>query len=182
MKTPTFRGTTILSVRKGGTVAIGGDGQVTFGSGICKQTARKIRSLRDGKVLVGFAGAAGDAFALLERFEEKLEKTQGNTLKGAIELAKEWRTDKILRRLESMLLVVDPEVSLILSGSGDVIQPDDGIVGIGSGGSYALAAARALFHHTKMNARKIVEESLKIAADICIYTNQNIYVEEIKGK
>lgn len=175
-----FHATTIISVRHKGEVAIGGDGQVTMGSVIAKQNACKIRKLYHDKVIVGFAGSAADAFALLERFEEKLEEYQGNVLRSAIELARAWRTDKILRRLESLLTAVDKESTLLVSGNGEVIEPDDGIIGIGSGGQYATAAARALVKHSSLNARQIVEESLKITADICIYTNANIHVEEIK--
>lgn len=181
MRETAFFGTTILSVRRGEEVAIGGDGQVTMGDVVCKHHARKIRSLEKGKVLVGFAGSVGDAMALLERFENKLKEHQGNTLKAAIALAKDWRTDKMLRPLESILCVVDKTYSLILSGSGEVIQPDDGVIGIGSGGPYAVAAARALLRHSKLSAKEIVEEALKIAADICIFTNREIYVEEISS-
>jgi len=175
-----FKATTILSVRHKGAVAIGGDGQVTMSSVVVKKNACKIRKLYHDKVIVGFAGSAADAFALLERFEAKLEEFQGNVLKSALELAKDWRTDKVLRRLESLLTAVDKDYSLLISGNGEIIEPDDGIIGIGSGGSYATAAARALVKHSDLNARQIVEEALKIAAEICVYTNTSIHVEEVK--
>ena len=174
------RATTVLSVRTAKGVAIGGDGQVTIGSTVVKERANKIRVLYGGKVWAGFAGAAADAFSLMERFEEKLKEHSGNVPRAATELAKLWRTDRVLRRLESLLAVVDKESSLIISGSGDVIEPDDGIIGIGSGGAYATAAARALVKHTKMPAVEIVRSALEIAAGICIYTNMNIIVEEVK--
>jgi len=174
-----MRATTILSVRTAKGVAIGGDGQVTFNQTVMKEKANKIRRLCDGKVYVGFAGAAADAFSLIERFEEKLKDFQGNVPKAATELAKLWRTDRVLRRLESLLCAVDKDYSFIISGSGDVIQPDDGIIGIGSGGQYAVAAARALVKHTKLTPAEIVKEALEIAAGICVYTNRNITVEEI---
>jgi ATP-dependent HslUV protease subunit HslV len=175
-----FQSTTILSVRHKGVVAIGGDGQVTMSSFIVKKKACKIRKLYHEKVIVGFAGAAADAFALLERFESKLEKYQGNVLRSAHELAKDWRTDKVLRKLESLLTAVDKDYSLLISGSGELIEPDDGIIGIGSGGQFATAAARALVAHSELDAKQIVEEALKITAEICVYTNANIRVEEIK--
>ncbi len=175
-----FQSTTILSVRHKGVVAIGGDGQVTMSSFIVKKKACKIRKLYHDKVIVGFAGAAADAFALLERFEAKLEKYQGNMLRSAHELAKDWRTDKVLRKLESLLTAVDKDYTLLISGSGEIIEPDDGIIGIGSGGQFATAAARALVAHSKLSTRQIVEEALKITAEICVYTNANIRVEEIK--
>ncbi len=175
-----FKSTTILSVRHEGSVAIGGDGQVTMGSFVVKKDACKIRKLYHEKVFVGFAGSAADAFALMERFESKLEKYQGNVLRSAHELAKDWRTDKVLRRLESLLIAVDNDSSLLLSGNGEIIEPDDGILGIGSGGQFATAAARALVKHSGLNAKQIVEEALKITADICVYTNANIRVEEFK--
>ncbi|MBO1223920.1 MAG: ATP-dependent protease subunit HslV [Candidatus Scalindua sediminis] len=175
-----FQSTTILSVRHKGDVAIGGDGQVTMSSVIVKKEACKIRKLYHDKVIVGFAGSAADAFALLERFEAKLEEFQGNVLKSALELAKDWRTDKVLRRLESLLTAVDKDYSLLISGNGEIIEPDDGIIGIGSGGAYATAAARALVKHSDLSARQIVEEALKITAEICVYTNTNIHVEEVK--
>lgn len=176
---PTILSTTILAVRKEKQVAIGGDGQVTMNSAVVKQDAKKIRRLYHDRVIVGFAGSSADAFALMERFDAKLEQYQGNVLRSAHELAREWRTDKVLRRLESLLIVVDKQHSFLISGGGDVIEPDDGIIGIGSGGSYAIAAARALMKHTSLGAKEIVEESLQIAADICVYTNKNIKVEEI---
>jgi len=175
----TIRSTTILAVRRNGQTAIGGDGQVTLGQTAVKHDANKIRRVGDGKVLCGFAGSAADAFALLERFEGKLEQYKGNLRRAAIELAKEWRTDRILRRLESLLAAVDAESSLLLSGVGDVIEAKDGIVGIGSGGMYATAAARGLLKHSQLTAAEIVKESLLITADICIYTNTNITVETL---
>ena len=171
--------TTILSVRRDGRVAIGGDGQVTVGATVVKHQARKIRRLYNDKVAIGFAGATADAFALMERFEAKLKDYQGNVPRAATELAKEWRTDRVLRRLESLLAVVDKQHSFLLSGAGDVIVPDDGIIGIGSGGAIATAAARALLRHSSLDAPKIVEEALHIAASLCIYTNDQIYVEEV---
>ncbi|OHB87844.1 MAG: HslU--HslV peptidase proteolytic subunit, partial [Planctomycetes bacterium RIFCSPHIGHO2_02_FULL_52_58] len=162
-------------------VAIGGDGQVSIQNTILKQDARKIRSLYHNQVLVGFAGATADAFALMERFEGKLEEFQGNILKSAYELAKEWRTDRVLRRLESLLVAVDKNNSLLISGSGDIIEPEDGILGIGSGGPFATAAARALLRNTNLGAREIVEQSLKITSEICVFTNNNLIIEEIKG-
>ena len=175
-----MRSTTILAVRHNGKTAMGGDGQVSFNDTIVKAHAVKIRRLYEGQVVVGFAGATADAFALMERFEGKLKQYQGNVLKSAHELAREWRTDRILRRLQSMLAVADREVLLLLSGSGDVITPDDGIIGIGSGGPYAAAAARALTRHSSLDAPAIVEESLKIAAGICVYTNEAIKIEVIE--
>jgi ATP-dependent HslUV protease subunit HslV len=176
---PPMRSTTILAVRRDGHSAIGGDGQVTLGQVVMKGDAHKIRRLHDGKVLVGFAGAAADAFALMERFEAKLKDFQGSVPRAATELAKDWRTDRLLRRLEAMMLAVDRDHLLLVSGTGDVIQPTDGIAGIGSGGSYALAAARALVAHTDLPAADVVRRALEIAADLCIYTNRNIEVEEI---
>jgi ATP-dependent HslUV protease subunit HslV len=175
----TLHATTILGVRCRGGVAIGGDGQVTMNNVVMKARARKIRTLQEGKILSGFSGAAADAFALYEKFEGKLEQYRGNLTRAAVELAKDWRTDKVLRRLEALLIVMDRERSLIISGTGDVIEPDDGVVAIGSGGAYALAAARAMVAHTSLTARQVVEESLRIAADICIYTNQEIEVQEL---
>ena len=174
-----IRSTTILSVRRDGRVALGGDGQVTLGDAILKHDANKVRRLAGGRVLAGFAGSAADAFALLDRFEGKLEQFKGNTKRAAIELAKEWRTDRILRRLESLLSVADAETSLIIGGGGDVIEPSDGVVGIGSGGNLAIASARALLANSTLSARQIVEESLRIAGAINIYANQNIVVEEL---
>ena len=173
------RSTTILTVRKGNTVAIGGDGQVTFGSSIMKADARKIRKLLDGKVLTGFAGSTADAFALMERFEARVKDYPQNVTRAAIELAKEWRTDRSLRRLEAMMIVVSPTETLLLSGNGDVVQPTDGIAAIGSGGNYAMAAAKALLAHSDLSAKEIVQEAMKIASEIDIYTNSNIIVEEL---
>ncbi|MHC4473867.1 MAG: ATP-dependent protease subunit HslV [Planctomycetota bacterium] len=173
------RSTTILSVRRDGVVALGGDGQVTMGDIAVKHTARKVRRLGDGRVLVGFAGAAADAFALLERFEEKLKDHSGDVARAAVELAREWRTDRALRRLESLLAVADRERSLLVSGSGDVIEPDDGVLGVGSGGGYATAAARALLAHADLGAEEIVREALVITADLCIHTNREIWVETL---
>lgn len=174
-----IRSTTILTVRHQGTVAIGGDGQVTLGTSVMKSDSRKIRFLLDGRVITGFAGSGADAFALLERFESKLKDYPGNIPLAAIELAKEWRTDRVLRRLEALLAVIDGEHTLLVTGSGDVIQPTDGILGIGSGGDYAVAAARALVAHSELPAAEIVRASLEIAAGIDIYTNDNIIVEEM---
>ncbi len=174
-----IRGTTILGVRCRGGVAIGGDGQVTMDSVVMKTRAKKIRTMYDGKILSGFAGAAADAFALYEKFEAKLDQYRGNLVRAAVELAKDWRTDKILRRLEALLVVMDKERSLVISGTGDVIEPDDGVVAVGSGGPYALAAARALVAHTSFPAARVVEEALRIAAGICIYTNREIEVREL---
>jgi ATP-dependent HslUV protease subunit HslV len=174
-----FHATTILGVRRDGHIALGGDGQVTLGNTVMKQQANKIRKLHQGKVLVGFAGAAADAFSLLDRFEEKLEQHQGQLVRAAVELAKLWRTDKYLRQLEALLAAMDATNSLVISGTGEVIEPDDGIVAIGSGGPYALAAARVLVTHTQMPARDIVRESLQTAGQICIYTNTNIIIEEL---
>lgn len=174
-----IRSTTILTVRKGDQVAIGGDGQVSLGETTLKHDARKIRPLADGAVLCGFAGSAADAFALLDRFEGKLEEHKTNLRRAAIELAKEWRTDRALRRLESMIIAVSKEATLMIGGSGDVIEPTDGVIGIGSGGSYAVAAARALIEHTDLPPAKIVKCALGIAADICVFTNREIVVETL---
>lgn len=171
--------TTILAVRARDRVAMGGDGQVTLGSTVVKHGATKIRRMHDGKVLAGFAGGTADAMALLERFEGMLKKAQGSVPRAAVDLAKEWRTDRQLRRLESVLLVADREHTLLISGLGDVIEPDDGVAGIGSGGPYAVAAARALVRHSALPARAIVEESLGLAAEICIYTNSKFQIEEL---
>ncbi|MBR0226586.1 MAG: ATP-dependent protease subunit HslV [Thermoguttaceae bacterium] len=171
--------TTILSVRKDGKVAIGGDGQVTFGSSIMKSDTRKIRKLLDGQVVSGFAGSTADAFALMERFEGRLKDYPGNITRAALELAKEWRTDRALRKLEAMMIVVSKSETLLLTGNGDVVQPTDGIAAIGSGGNYAMAAAKALLAHTELSAKEIVAESLRIASEIDIYTNSNIIVEEL---
>lgn len=177
---PRIRSTTILTVRKDGVVAMGGDGQVSLGDTVMKADARKVRPLMEGKVLTGFAGSAADAFALLERFESKLKDYPRNVPRAATELAKDWRTDRALRRLEALIAVVDAENTLLVSGTGDVIQPTDGVLGIGSGGNYAIAAARALLTHTNLSAAEIVTEALGIAGDICVYTNQNITVETIE--
>ena len=174
-----FHGTTVLTVRRDGAVAMGADGQVTLGQTIVKSNAVKLRKLGEGRVLVGFAGSTADALSLVERFEDFLKKYGGNTLRAATELAKQWRTDRVLRRLESVLAVADAHLTLLVSGTGDVIEPADGIIGIGSGGPYAVAAARALLRHTDLPAKAIVSESLKIASEICIYTNSEIVVEEI---
>ncbi len=177
METPTFHGTTILSVRRDGVVALGGDGQVTLGHIVVKASARKVRKLHHERVLAGFAGATADAFTLFERFEAKLEKHQGHLLRSAVELTKDWRTDRVLRRLEAMLAVADKEHSLIVTGNGDVLEPELGIVSIGSGGAYAQAAARALLEHSALSAPDIVKRSLEIAGDLCIYTNQSHTIE-----
>src|SRR5438105_5298232 len=174
-----IRSTTILAVRHDRGVAIGGDGQVTLGAVVMKSDARKIRKLQNGRVLVGFAGASADAFALLERFEAKLKDFQGSVPRAATELAKDWRMDRNLRRLEAMMVTLDRDHLLLLSGTGDVIQPTDGVAAIGSGGSYALAAARALLAHSPLTAAQIVRSALEITGDICIYTNRNIEVEEL---
>ena len=174
-----FHGTTILSVRRGNKVVIGGDGQVTLGDTVMKGNARKVRRLYHDQVLAGFAGATADAFTLFEYFEGKLEKHSGNLVRAAVELAKDWRTDRTLRRLEALLAVADAESSLIISGIGDVIEPEQGIIAIGSGGNYALSAARALLNNSELDARKIIEKSLTIAGEICIYTNQNFTIEEL---
>ena len=173
------RSTTVLLVRRDGRVALAGDGQVSMGDTVMKTSARKVRRLFNDRILAGFAGATADAFSLLTRFEGKLEQYQGNLERAAIELSKEWRTDKILRNLEALLVVADEKSSFLLSGNGDVIAPDDGVLAIGSGGSYALAAARALMKHTEMPAREVALEALRIAAEICIYTNSNVIVEEL---
>ena len=174
-----FHGTTILSVRRGSRVALGGDGQVTLGSVVVKATARKVRRLYGDRVLAGFAGATADAFTLFERFEAKLDKHQGQLQRAAVELAKDWRSDRVLRRLEAMLAVADASSSLVISGNGDVLEPEHGIVAIGSGGAYAQAAARALLEHTDLPAADIVREALTIAGDICIYTNQHHVIETL---
>ncbi len=174
-----IRSTTVIGLTRNGVSAIGSDGQVTVGNTVMKHHARKIRRLFNGQVLAGFAGAAADAFTLFERFEEKLEQYHGNLDRAAVELAKEWRTDKYLRRLEALLAVINHERALVISGTGDIIEPDDGIIAIGSGGSFALAAARILVKFTDKNAREIVQESLETAAEICIYTNSNIVIEEL---
>ena len=175
-----YHGTTILSVRRGSVVAMGGDGQVTLGNIVIKATAKKVRRLYNGRILAGFAGGTADAFTLFERFEAKLEKHQGNLTRSAVELAKDWRSDRALRRLEAMLSVADKEVSLIITGNGDVLEPEQGIVAIGSGGSYAQSAARALLENTDLSPRDIVTKSLEIAGDICIYTNRNFTIEGLE--
>ena len=174
-----FHGTTIVSARRGSAVAMGGDGQVTLGAIVIKQSARKVRRIYHDRILAGFAGATADAFTLFERFEAKLDKHQGNLLRSAVELAKDWRTDRLLRRLEAMLALADAETSLILTGNGDVLEPEGGLIAIGSGGAYAHAAARALIEETTLGAEAVVRKSLLIAADLCIYTNQSIVVETI---
>ena len=174
-----FHGTTILCVRRGKQVALGGDGQVTLGNIVMKGTARKVRKLYQGKVLVGFAGGTADAFTLLDRFEGKLEKHQGNLLRASVELAKDWRTDRVLRRLEAMLLVADSKSTLVITGNGDVLEPEQGIVAIGSGGAYAHSAAKALLNHTDLSAQDIVKKSLEIAGELCIYTNMNHTIETL---
>ncbi len=176
-----FHGTTIVSVRRDGVVALGGDGQVTLGSVVIKATARKIRRLHHDRVLAGFAGATADAFTLFERFEAKLEKHQGHLVRSAVELAKDWRSDRVLRRLEAMLAIADTQSSLVITGNGDVLEPELGIVAIGSGGSYAQAAARALLTHSTLAAPQIVKEALTIAGDLCIYTNQNHAIEVLEA-
>jgi ATP-dependent HslUV protease, peptidase subunit HslV len=174
-----FHATTILAVRKDGRVALGGDGQVTMGETVMKANAQKVRKIREGKVLAGFAGSVADAFTLFEKFEEKLERYPGNLSRAAVELAKDWRSDRVLRRLEALLAVADRDNMYVLSGNGDVIQPDDEIIGIGSGGAYALAAARALKEHTTLSAAEIVRYGLEVAGDICVFTNRNVTVLEL---
>jgi ATP-dependent HslUV protease subunit HslV len=176
---PVLNATTVLAVRHRGRVAMGSDGQVSFGQTIVKQRARKVRTVYQGRVLAGFAGAAADAFSLFERFEAKLEEYRGNLRRAGVELAKEWRTDRVLRRLEALLAVADAETSFILSGTGEVIEPDDGLIGIGSGGPFALAAARALVAHSDLDAKAIVTEAMRIAAGICVYTNDQLTIEEL---
>jgi len=174
-----IRGTTILSVRRHGKVVIGGDGQVSMGNTVMKGNARKVRHLYKGQVIAGFAGATADAFTLFERFEAKLEKHSGHLTRAAVELAKDWRTDRMLRKLEALLLVADKEASLLLTGTGDVIEPEDSLMAIGSGGTYAQAAARAMLDTTDLSARDIVEKGLNIAADICVFTNNNLVIQEL---
>jgi len=176
---PIFRSTTIVAVRRGGQAAMAGDGQVSLGQTVMKGHARKVRRIADGKVVAGFAGATADAFTLLDRFEAKLKEHRGSLQRSAVELAKDWRTDRYLRRLEAMLVVMDAKSTLLISGTGDVIEPDEGVIAIGSGGSYALAAARALMRNTELTAAEIARRSLEIAAEICVYTNQEISVEEM---
>ncbi len=176
---PQIRSTTVLCVRRNGKVTMAGDGQVTMGSEVMKSTAKKIRLLHDGKVLAGFAGSTADAIALFTRFEEKLQAYSGNLSRAAVELSKDWRMDKTIRHLEALLLVADTKATLLLSGTGDVIEPDDNVAAVGSGGSYAVAAACALLQHTELGSREVAEAAMKIAADICIYTNSNIAFEEL---
>ncbi|STX98122.1 Detoxification / adaptation, Protein fate / hydrolases / secretion [Legionella pneumophila] len=177
-----FHGTTILSVRRGNQVVIGGDGQVTLGNTVMKGNARKVRRLYKDKVIAGFAGGTADAFTLFERFEAKLEMHQGHLIRAAVELAKDWRTDRILRRLEAVLAVADSKASLIITGNGDVIEPEESLIAIGSGGPFAQAAARALMENTQLSAKEIVQKALKIAGDICIYTNNNLTIEELNDE
>ena len=174
-----FRSTTVIAVRRGGQFAMAGDGQVTMGDTVVKSNARKVRTIFDGKILVGFAGATADAFTLFEKFEEKLERYPGNLSKAVVELGKDWRSDRVLRRLEALLAVANTDHSFVVSGSGELIEPDDGILAIGRGGNYALAAARALMGHSDLSAEGIVRKSLEIAADICVFTNRNISVLEL---
>jgi ATP-dependent HslUV protease subunit HslV len=178
---PRFHSTTVIAVRRDGKAAMAGDGQVSIGNTVVKSGARKVRTLAGGRVLAGFAGASADAFTLLERFEGKLEAHRHNLARAAVELAKDWRTDRYLRRLEAMLIVMDLESTLLISGTGDVIEPDEGVIAIGSGGSYALAAARALLRHTQLPAGQVAREALRIAGEICIYTNEQIVMEELPG-
>ena len=174
-----YRGTTILSVRRGNRVALGGDGQVTLGNIVIKASARKVRTLYDGQILAGFAGGTADAFTLFERFEAKLDKHQGNLLRSAVELAKDWRSDRALRRLEAMLAVADENNSLVITGNGDVLEPEYGIVAIGSGGAFAQSAARALIENTELDPAEVIRKSLEIAGDLCIYTNRNFTIESL---
>ncbi len=175
-----FSATTILCVRRNKEVAIAGDGQVSFGNTVIKSTANKVRTMGGSKVLAGFAGSSADAFTLFEKFEAKLEAHRGNLTRAAVELGKDWRTDRILRRLEAMMIVADSEKTFTISGTGDVLEPDDDVAAIGSGGPYALAAAKSLMRHTKLSAQKIVEEAMKVAAEICVFTNDKINIEELK--
>ncbi len=174
-----FHATTVISVRRNGRVVVAGDGQVTLGNTVMKASARKVRRMADGKCIAGFAGSAADGIALFEKLEAKLKEHNGNLPRAAVELAKDWRTDRVLRRLEALLVVADKERTFLLSGTGDIIEPDEGVIAIGSGGPYALAAARALLAHTPLDARAIAEAALQIAADICIYTNRNVTVEDL---
>jgi len=174
-----LHGTTILAVRHRGHVVLAGDGQVTLGQTVMKHHARKLRRLAEGKVLAGFAGATADAFTLFEKFEQKLESANGNLRRAAVALAKDWRTDRVLRRLEALLVVADTESTLVISGNGDVVEPDDGVIAIGSGGNYALAAAKALAKHADLDARAIAEEAMRVAASICVYTNDQLVLEEL---
>lgn len=181
-KNNTIYGTTILSVRKNGKVVIAGDGQVSLGSTVLKSTAKKVRKLGDGSIIGGFAGATADAFTLFERLETKLEQYPNQLTRACVELAKDWRTDKYLRKLEAMMIVVDAKTSLILTGGGDVLEPEDGIIGIGSGGNFALSAARALIDVDNLSAEEVVKKSMKIAADLCVYTNHNVVIESLDAK
>ncbi len=174
-----FQGTTILAIRHGGRVVVVGDGQVSFGQTVLKHSARKVRKVYHDKVIAGFAGATADAFTLFEKFEAKLEQFNGNLKRSSVELAKDWRMDRVLRRLEALLVVADTEISLVISGSGDVVEPDDGVIAIGSGGNYALAAARVLIKHSQLDARSIAEEAMRTAATICVYTNDQLSMEEL---
>ena len=174
-----FQGTTILAIRPGGRVVVVGDGQVSFGQTVLKHSARKVRKVYHDKVIAGFAGATADAFTLFEKFEAKLEQFNGNLKRSSVELAKDWRMDRVLRRLEALLVVADTEISLVISGSGDVVEPDDGVIAIGSGGNYALAAARVLIKHSQLDARSIAEEAMRTAATICVYTNDQLSMEEL---
>ena len=174
-----FHGTTVVAVSRGGRVAMAGDGQVTMGNAVLKRTARKIRRIHEGRVLAGFAGSTADAFTLFEKFEAKLSEFGGNLRRAAVELAKDWRTDRVLRRLEALMVVTDGKDLMLLSGNGDVVEPDDGVIGIGSGGSFALAAARALILHTDLPAGEIAREAVRVASEICVFTNDNIVSEEI---
>ncbi len=174
-----FHATTILAVRHGNRVVVVGDGQVSFGQTVLKHSARKVRKVYHDRVIAGFAGATADAFTLFEKFEAKLEQFNGNLKRAAVELAKDWRTDRMLRRLEALLVVADTEISLVISGSGDVVEPDDGVIAIGSGGNYALAAARVLIKHSQLDARSIAEEAMRTAAEICVYTNDQLTMEEL---
>lgn len=176
---PEFHGTTVISVRRDGKVAIAGDGQVTLGTTVMKKGAVKVRRMRDGKVLAGFAGSTADAMTLFDKFESKLDESRGNITKAVVELAKDWRTDRVLRRLEALLVVADIDHTFVISGNGDVIEPEEGIASIGSGGPYALAAAKMLLRHTALDARTIAEEAIKTASEICIYTNAHITAEEL---
>jgi ATP-dependent HslUV protease subunit HslV len=180
-KVTEFRGTTIVAVARGGRVAVAGDGQVTMGNVVLKRTAKKIRRLHDGHVVAGFAGSTADAFTLFEKFEAKLSEFRGNLRRAAVELAKDWRTDRVLRRLEALMVVTDGKDLMLLSGTGDVIEPDDGVIGIGSGGSFALAAARALLLHSDLPAGEIAREAVRIASEICVFTNGNVVSEEIES-
>jgi len=177
---PVFHATTILALRHNGKVVVAGDGQVSLGNTVMKRTARKVRRIFNGKVLAGFAGASADAFTLFDKFEKQLEQHGGNLRRAAVELAKDWRTDRVLRRLEALLIAADRDTLLVLSGSGDIIEPDDNVIAIGSGGNYALAAARALVKHTNLDARTIAEEAMRQAASICIFTNDQLVVEELE--